>query len=363
MRIRNIKLINFRSYSSLLINFNSDIILLHGNNAQGKTNLVESIVLASTFRSHRSSKDNDLIKFGESGAYVLIDFEENDILYSIEIYLPYNKKKRIKFNRNPVLKISDVIGKLKVIIFSPEDLKIVKEGPSLRRRFLNMGLSQCDSQYFKMLSKYNKIMEQRNYIIKSKKDRSDILAELAGWDNQLAGCGVFIFNKRKEYLDKLNAIAKDIHKNISGNLESITIQYLSCIQSKTEDIDQDMYLNQLRSNIDQDIRRGTTTFGIHREDFNILINDISARDFCSQGQQRTAALSLKLSEIKLIQGELHQTPILILDDVFSELDRNRREYIMSHISGIQTIITDTNVSDYNSCKKVQKFLVKESVIT
>lgn len=356
MYVDSIKLINYRNYRNLDIKLNSKLNLFIGNNAQGKTNLLESIYICSTGKSYRTNIDKELINLSKDKAYISLDIITEDFNKQVEIKLERDKGKKARVNKIEVDKISDLYGSFNVVIFSPEDLKLVKEGPSQRRMFLDNEISQINPRYRYNLNRYNKILNQRNNLLKiiqyekSKKKLLDV------WDSQLCDVGAEILLKRFSFLEQLSVISKDIHRKITGGLEEIDLEYMSSFNVEkldTEDVVK-RFNKALKDNIEKEIERGTTKYGPHRDDIKILINGIDIRTFGSQGQQRTAALSLKLAEIELIRQEVGEYPVLLLDDVLSELDKTRRKYLVSTFKDIQTIITSTddiNIHDFNKQKK------------
>ncbi|MTI49784.1 DNA replication/repair protein RecF [Sporosalibacterium faouarense] len=356
MYVDSIKLINFRNYKNLDIKLNSRLNLFIGNNAQGKTNLLESIYICSTGKSYRTSIDKELINLSRDKAYIGIDVINEEFDKKLEIKFERNKGKTARINKVEVDKISDLYGAFNVVIFSPEDLKLVKEGPNQRRMFLDNEISQISPRYRYNLGRYNKILTQRNNLLKiiqydkSKKKLLDV------WNSQLIDVGTEILLKRLSFLKQLSIISKDIHRKITGSIEELDIEYMSSFEIESNDKQkiQNNFLNTLKKNIDKEIERGTTRFGPHRDDIKILVNNIDIRTFGSQGQQRTSALSLKLAEVELIKQAVGEYPVLLLDDVLSELDLNRRKYLVSTFKDIQTIITSTDDIDINEFNKLTK---------
>lgn len=361
MYVKKIKLINFRNYMNLDIELNKTLNIFVGDNAQGKTNLLESIYICSSGKSYRTSKDKDLINLNKSKAYIGVDIEKEQFTKSVEIKFEKDMKKRIRVNRVELEKASELIGILNVVVFSPEDLKLVKEGPAERRNFLDMEISQIKPRYKYNLAKYNKILMQRNNLLKSQPQKiSQDLLDI--WNTQLSQVGAEIISERVKFIEKLAIISKNIHNKLTGELEELKLEYLPSFNIdglSMQDIQLKMK-NILEKNIDIDIQKGSTGIGPHRDDLDIIINGVSARTFGSQGQQRTAALSLKLAEVELIKLEIGEYPVLLLDDVFSELDLNRRKYLISTFKDVQTVITSTDDIDleelYNIEKKV--FFIK-----
>ena len=339
MILKSVELNNFRNYENLHIEFDAGTNILFGDNAQGKTNILESIYLSGTTKSHRGSKDKEIIRFGCEESHIRTIIEKNGMDYRIDMHLKKNRSKGIAINKIPIRKASELFGILNLVFFSPEDLNIIKNGPSERRRFLDLELCQIDKVYLHYLSKYNKILNQRNKLLKDVPFRPDALDTLPIWDMQLIECGRKVIEAREKFVNELNEIVYDIHKNISGNKEELVLKYEP--DTKAEEFEQ-----KLSACKERDLKFGQTNVGPHRDDLSFFIKDIDIRKFGSQGQQRTSALSLKLSEIELVKRTIHETPILLLDDVLSELDSNRQNFLLNSIHDIQTIITCTGLDEF-----------------
>ena len=350
MYIKNINLINFRNYEKLTISFNKGLNIIIGNNAQGKTNLIESIYLSGFGKSFRTSKDNDLIKINEKFLYSKLNFIKNEREQNIEFTIKGNRKKEIKINGRNILKLSEVLGNINVVIFSPDDLKLIKDSPSERRKFIDRELSQMSTIYYKKLVEYNKILNQRNNLLRKIIFNEKLKDTLEVWDLKLADVGSDIVYRRYEFICKLDKISNKIHKKISDGKENLVMKYISGVKCKNfndkDEIKKNFFEN-LINNYEKDINRGFTSVGPHRDDISLFVNDINIKKFGSQGQQRTAVLSLKLSEIELIYSETGEYPILLLDDVMSELDINRQNDLLYMIDDVQTIITTTDVNNIN----------------
>ncbi len=362
MHLTELALNNYRNYTRLGLKFNSNRILFIGKNAQGKTNILEAIFLACTGRSHRTSKDNELILWGQESCNLKIIVEKKIGLSSIEIILSKKERKKININGIPVQRLGQLMGNLNGVIFSPEDLKLVKEGPSERRRFMDMEISQIRPQYFYYLQQYNRILNHRNNLLKEINNKPILENTLSIWNGQLAETGAFIIKQRYEFAEKLAEIAKEIHKRISFGVEELNIKYKASVPIKApelKNIEKD-FLETLEEYQNEDIRRGNTSIGCHRDDLNFEINGIDVRTFGSQGQQRTVALSLKLSELKLMHKETGEYPVLLLDDVMSELDEDRQKKLFEELGDIQTFVTAT---DFKSIPPVElrKFHIYEVI--
>ena len=341
LKVNSLKLKNFRNYDFLNVEFDGSTNIFYGNNAQGKTNILEAVYLSGTTKSHRGSKDRDMIRFGEDESHIEIVVEKNGISYQIDMHLKKNSPKGIAINKMPIRKASELFGIVNLVFFSPEDLNIIKNGPAERRRFIDLELSQLDKVYLNNLSNYNRIVNQRNRLLKElsfggKKELSDTL-EI--WEMQMLQYGERLIARRKEFVTQINEIIEKIHQKLTGGKEGLQIIY----EPSTGDLPFEQALKRYR---DRDLRMKSTTVGPHRDDIGFLTGDMDIRRYGSQGQQRTAALSLKLSEIELVRLATHDTPILLLDDVLSELDKHRQNYLLDSIHDIQTLITCTGVEDF-----------------
>lgn len=342
MYIERILLKNFRNYSSAQIVPSKTTNILLGQNAQGKTNLVEAVYYLCVGKSPRTPREKELIKHDQQQAYIRIDAVKNAGKVKIEAYLTRTDKRRISINGIPVKKIAELMGTVKAVFFSPDELKIVKEAPADRRRFLDIDLSQLSRSYFYNLSRYNKILSQRNRLLKSPKNLKDTVDI---WDEQLVECGAQVAYKRKEFVARLAQYAREAQSYLTDGKEELTVEYEGLKGDSIDDIKHN-FLNQLKKDLDYDLERGYTNTGIHKDDIALLVNGIDIRSFGSQGQQRTAALALKLAELEIFSALAKETPILILDDVFSELDKLRRQRLLERIKNIQTFITCTHF-DYD----------------
>ena len=339
MIIKSLELADFRNYESLHIDFSSGTNILYGDNAQGKTNILEAIYLSATTKSHKGSKDKDIVNFYKEESHIRTYLEKDGIDTRVDMHLRKNKSKGIAIDGQKIKKAAELLGLLNVVFFSPEDLSIIKNGPAERRRFVDMELCQLDQFYLYNLNHYNKIVNQRNKLLKDMYLNPSLRDTLNIWDSQLISFGSKIIERRKLFVEQLNEIIFDIHKRLSGDKEDLTIHYEPDVF--IEDYEKNLALNQER-----DIKLKQTTTGPHRDDFSFMVRDIDIRKFGSQGQQRTAALSLKLSEIELVKKMTNDNPVLLLDDVLSELDSNRQNYLLSTIGNIQTIITCTGLDEF-----------------
>ncbi len=339
MIIKKIQLSNFRNYENLEIHFNDGTNILFGDNAQGKTNILESAYVVGTTKSHKGSRDKEMIRFHSEEAHIRTVVEKKGIEYQIDMHLKKNRSKGIAINRVPIKKASELFGILNIVFFSPEDLNIIKDGPSERRRFLDSEICQLDKIYLSDLTKYNKTLNQRNKLLKDIAFHKELETTLPVWDMQLITYGKRIIKRRKQFIDELNTIVYGIHKKISGDKEELILKY-------EPNIDESFFEDELNRAKIKDMKYCQTSVGPHRDDISFTIGDIDIRKYGSQGQQRTSALSLKLSEIELVKKSINDTPILLLDDVLSELDSNRQNYLLNSIHNIQTVITCTGLDEF-----------------
>lgn len=339
MIIRSLELRDFRNYHSLDIEFHPNTNVLYGDNAQGKTNILESVYVSGTTKSHKGSKDKEMIQIGAQESHIRMYVEKNEIVHKIDMHLKRGKGKGIAIDGIPIKRSTELLGLLHIIFFSPEDLTIIKNGPGERRRFLNMELSQLDKVYVHHLTEYNKILANRNKLLKQIYHDTSLLSTLDIWDKQLCQYGKKIIEVRSQFIEELKEIVEKTHYQLSGGRENLTMHY-------EPDVDVEEYEHTLLKSRDRDLATFMTNAGPHRDDISFLIGDIDIRKFGSQGQQRTCALALKLSEIALVKRKIKQTPVLLLDDVMSELDRNRQNYLLENIHDIQTIITCTGLEEF-----------------
>ena len=365
MIIKSLELSDFRNYESLSVHFDKGVNILYGDNAQGKTNILEAIYVSATTKSHKSSKDKDIINFDKEEAHIRTYLEKDEIETRVDMHLRKNKTKGIAIDGVKIKKAAELLGLLNVVFFSPEDLSIIKNGPSERRRFIDMELCQLDNFYLYNLNNYNKIVNQRNKLLKDLYYNPSLKDTLSIWDSQLVSFGSKIIERRIQFIEQINIIINDIHSNLSGGKEFLRIEY-------EPDTLIDIYEEELNKSQEKDIKLKQTTVGPHRDDISFMVKrkdeekEIDIRKYGSQGQQRTAALSLKLSEIELVRKVTKDTPVLLLDDVLSELDSNRQNYLLNSIGDIQTIITCTGLDEFvnhrfeiNKVFKVTNGIVEE----
>lgn len=341
MIVESLKLQNYRNYEYLNMNFDKKINIIYGDNAQGKTNILESMYVCATSKSHRGSKDREIIRFDNDESHIKVNVKKNDMNYRIDMHLKKNKPKGIAVNGIPIKRAVELFGILNIVFFSPEDLNIIKNGPSERRRFIDMELSQLDKIYLDCLINYNKVVNQRNSLLKEYafSGREDIISSLDIWDMQLVKYGNDVIKSREKFVKEINDLVKSIHTKLSGDREQLEIIYEPCV--KEQDFESELV--RVR---DRDLKFKCTNIGPHKDDMCFLINGMDVRKYGSQGQQRTAALSLKLAEIELVKQIIHDTPVLFLDDVLSELDSRRQNFLLDSIGNIQTMITCTGLDEF-----------------
>lgn len=338
--------------------FDEAINIIYGDNAQGKTNILESLYVCATSKSYKSAYDLDMIQFGFNDAHIKTVVEKNGTTYRIDMHLKKNKAKGIAINGVPIKRATELFGIINIIFFSPQDLNIIKDGPSERRRFMDMELCQLDKIYLHNLTNYNKVLQNRNKLLKNIGYSNESRDTLDIWDEQLVNYGREVIKRRREFINELNSIVGSIHMKLSGGKEQLEIFY-------EESVNEENFLNQLRNSFDRDCKLKATNYGPHKDDMGFRINGIDVRKYGSQGQQRTAALSLKMAEIELVKSIIHDTPVLFLDDVLSELDSNRQHYLLESINNIQTVITCTGLEEFvNNRFHIDKvYKVVEGVVT
>lgn len=339
MFIRSLTLQNYRNYENTKINFNDHINIIYGKNAQGKTNILEALYLCATSKSHRTSNVKELIKFNQDEGHVNVELVKDGHLEIIDVHLKKNNKKSIAVNKLPVRKFNELFGTMRIILFSPEDLGLIKNGPKDRRKFVDLELCQINPMYYHHLKNYYLVLKQRNNLLKMVKKNISLKDQLEGWDVQLIDHGKNIIKYRQNFIDDLNPFFTNKHNQIAGDVES-------CIMIYEKNVELDEFQNKLMRQVSYDISIGATSVGPHKDDIKFEINGVDIRKYGSQGQQRTAALALKLSEIEFIKENYDQTPILLLDDVLSELDEHRQSHLINYITDIQTIITCTGIEDF-----------------
>lgn len=339
MKLSSIELKNYRNYREIHIDFDKNVTIFFGDNAQGKTNILEAVYVCATTKSHRSAKDRDLIFFGEEEAHIKMMLSDEDTRTRIDMHIKKSRNKGIAVDGIMLKRASELFGYLNVVFFSPEDLQIIKNGPAERRKFVDCELCQLDKIYLFNMANYNKALNQRNRLLKDIGFRPDYEQLLSVYDNQLSTYGDVMIRSRMEFIKRLNEIISEIHGRLSGGKEQLEILY-------EPDVQEGALLEALSKNKERDIKQKLTNAGPHRDDISFVVNGVDIRRFGSQGQQRTAALSLKMAEIRLVEMITNEKPILLLDDVLSELDSNRQNYLLNSIQDIQTLITCTGLDDF-----------------
>ncbi len=339
MYIQSLRLSNYRNYQDLNLTFSEGTNIFYGDNAQGKTNILESLYMIATTKSHRAVHDKDLIRFGQDEGHIRTVIIKKGIDYQVDMHLRSSRAKGIAINEQKLKRASELIGLLHIVFFSPEDLTIVKNGPAHRRNFMNAELCQLDQSYLYNLTHYNKILDQRNKLLKDIYYTPSLEATLPVWDDQLVQYGTKIIERRTEFIRDLAELISEIHYRLSGKKEKLVIQYEANSTA-------DQFADDLRRTLEKDKYMKSTSVGPHKDDLSFISNDIDLRRFGSQGQQRTCALSLKLSEIELVRHLIGESPVLMLDDVLSELDSGRQNYLLDAIGGVQTFITCTGLDEF-----------------
>ena len=345
MYIENIKLSNFRNYKSEEINFDKNINIFYGNNAQGKTNIIEAIYLCAIGKSYRTSKEKEVVNINEEYSKIEINYSKKDRDGKVKFEI--SDKKVISLNDIKVKKISEILGNINIVLFNPDDINIFKEGPAKRRKILDVMISQLRPAYVYNLNMYIKTLEQRNNYLKQIKFENNSEDMLEIWEQKLADYAENIYLYRKEFVEKIKTKIVDIHRKITNDKEEIKIEYISDFTNKQE------FIKLLEKNRKLDIIKGFTCKGIHRDDLKLYINDKDIGIYGSQGQHRSSILSIKLSELEIIKDETEENPILLLDDFMSELDKVRRENFLEDVKDTQVIITCTDKLEIkNKNKKI-----------
>ncbi len=344
MHITRLELKQFRNYEEAELRPCEGVTVLYGNNAQGKTALLEAVVLSCTGRSHRTARDRELIRWGQEAGRVFVQAEKRDGSHEVEMLLSNTRRKMVKVNGSQLQRTGELMGHINGVLFAPEDLRMVKDGPAERRRFIDMELSQIKPSYYYALQHYAHALMQRNKLLRDIALNPSLRDLLEDWDAQLARYGAAIMTRRAAFVEQISQSAHENHQELSGGLEDLQARYMPGVDIQGEAPDQALF-KALRAAREIDIRRGTTTVGPHRDDLMLTISGMDVRVYGSQGQQRTTALSLKLAELDIMRREIGEWPVLMLDDVMSELDPQRRRQLLRRLEGIQTIVTCTDMSD------------------
>lgn len=357
MIVTRVALKDFLSYPSEDVGFGGGLNVITGENAAGKTNLVESLYFASLGRSYRHSKDKELIRWGAgNGAKVTVFVQKRYSKHRIDMYVDPQGRKSIMVDGLPLQRMGELMGVLNVVFFAPDEISLVKESPAYRRRFLDISLCQQSKAYFYTLQRYNKLLAQRNTLLKTNKGRPSLPDMLELVDGDFVRCAAFIIQERAKFVAKLAPYAAVKHSMLTSGKEALRVSY------ETEEVSLDNtaadFAKRLKEALPKDSKLDYTTVGPHRDDIKLAANDVDIRSFGSQGQQRSAVLSLKLAEIELFKEKTGETPVLLLDDVLSELDDTRKEALFSALEGIQTMVTCTEFK-YPLGKEYKKFIIKD----
>ncbi len=343
MYIKRIILKDFRNYENLSLQFNSNVNIFLGKNAQGKTNLLEAIYISSLGKSFRTNRDSEMIGFDKSSAKVFVETDKDGYEGSVEIVINQDSKKFVKVDGVKIRKYSELLKNVYSVIFSPEDLKIVKDEPEKRRKFVDRELCQIKPSYYDNLSNYKKILLERNAYLKEIEIDKEVLDV---WDIQLAKYGAKIIHQRAEFIEKINEISSKIHKSVTNDKENLRIEYDPNVKMSEDKLTlEECFYDILKDSFNNDLRQRTTTRGPHKDDLQFFIDNINVRNYGSQGQQRTTALSLKLAELAIIKEETGEDAILLLDDVMSELDFERQEFLVKTLKDVQLFITTTEIPE------------------
>lgn len=356
MHIEKIELINFRNYINQEVKLDSKLNIFIGNNAQGKTNVIESIYLSSLAKSFRTNSDEDMIKLDENNFKICLEYLKKDRKNKMEITLEKGNRKQVKINGCKLSKLSEMVGNVNIVLFSPDELKIIKQSPSIRRKFFDISITQIKPMYVHFVLQYNKILMQRNNLLKQARTNRSLLDTIDIWNEKLIEVGIKIINARRDYIDSIDNILKEKHNILSEDKENVKLEYVANVMNEDE------FRKRLDKSIETDLQKGYTNYGPHKDDYIFYINDVELSKFGSQGQQRSAVLSYKLTEIEKIYNEFDEYPILLLDDVTSELDKNRISKLLDNLDKHQTIITCTDIENFELLSEYKLFEVENGNI-
>ena len=362
MRIKTLELENYRNYEHLSVQFDPGVNIIYGENAQGKTNILESVYMCGLGKSHRGAKEKELIRLGCQEAHIKGAFTDEDVSQRIDIHLKRSGGKGIAVNRIPIKKLSELYGKVSIVIFSPEDLELIKRGPSVRRNFINQELCQIDPIYVEDLITYSKIIRQRHELLKemdaNPKKPEELNETLDIWDLQLVHYGTKVIERRRAFIEELNSFIFDIHYDLTEGREKLQLVYEPSVTEEN-------FYEELIRHREKDKIYKQTSVGPHRDDLCFFEKEKDLKIFGSQGQQRTSVLSLKLAEIRMMEEKKKEKPILLLDDVLSELDRNRQMKLLNGMGDTQTIITCTGLDEFIEEKigSAKKFYIKDAAVS
>jgi len=362
MRIRELKLTNFRNYAALSMEPDEGLCVLTGDNAAGKTNVLESLFLCALGRSHRTARDTELIRSGQQFGSIRLVLDTRGGTREIAAKLVLNERKRLSIDGAPLARSGELLGCLNVIMFAPEDLSLVKGGPAERRRFLDMEISQLRPSYYYALQQYNAALKQRNALLKD--PDACYAGLLEPWDEQLSRLGALITAERASFLEELSAIAANVHLSLSDRRETLLLAYQPNLPDASPDRLAYAMRERLAETMEKDLYRGSTSVGPHRDDIAMMLDGTDVRVYGSQGQQRTVVLSLKLSELEIVKRVRGETPVLLLDDVFSELDRRRQQMLLKTVAGCQTFLTCTHLEELTAAgaERMQVYSVKDGAV-
>lgn len=342
MKIQSLSISNFRNYQNLKIDFDDKVNIFIGKNAQGKTNLLESIYYCCIGKSFKSSKDKELIKWGEEKGFIKLVANKKYRDTQVEVRFSNSQKKEIKINGLPIRKIGDLIGEINIVFFSPQELKLVRESPDERRRFMDIDISQNNKRYFYQLGRYEKVLANRNKLLKNSTSIDVVKETIDIWDRALITSAKLIAFERQKFVEQILPYAQKAHSYISGGKEELNLKYVCGCGIVLDENFEKNFEKLLRKNLEKDFKLGYTSLGIHRDDIDIFLNDVEVKSFGSQGQQRTVGLALKLAELENMFNINGEYPILLLDDVFSELDLDRQRRLLKFVDRTQTFITCTD---------------------
>ncbi|MDD3995907.1 MAG: DNA replication/repair protein RecF [Bacilli bacterium] len=365
MILKELELKNFRNYDDLKLSFSNNVNIFYGNNAEGKTNILESIYFLAITKSHRTNIDKSLLKNDKLFSKIKGIVESNNNVNKFEILIN-SKGKSVKINNQTIKKISNYISKFNVIMFYPNDMELIKGNPSIRRKYLNIEIGQVNNKYLSLLNEYNILIKNRNEYIKNKLFKEIDLNYISTIDEQISKKGAQIIIIRNQYINKININTKNIYNNIFGNGELI-IKYKTNIEIDNYELEniEKIFYNKLKNNIKRDNFLGMTYYGPHRDDLTFYIDDIEVKEQSSQGQQRIIVICMKLGEIEIIKENTKEYPILLLDDIFSELDENKKNNILKYLKKEnQTFITTTDINKISSnlLKNGNIYLIKNQNI-
>lgn len=363
MYITQLTLKDFRNYEEGTLAPCEGINVLYGDNAQGKTALLEAVVLCCTGRSHRTTRDRELIRWEQPFGRVEVQAQRADGSHEVEIILPQAERKTVKVGGSVVSRSGELMGHLNGVLFAPEDLRMVKDGPAERRRFIDMEISQTSPAYYYALQRYNRALNQRNHLLKDAQANPSLLEMLGAWDEQLCAAGAFIMDRRRAFIERLSQFSGENHREITDGREQLECRYCASAQLNQtgEALERALGEALLRAR-EQDERRCITSVGPHRDDLLLTLDGMDVRAYGSQGQQRTSALSLKLAELSIMKEATGEWPVLLLDDVMSELDPGRRRHLLSRLKGVQTLVTCTDLSDLADADVGQAWRVEKGVL-